>query len=300
MTIHGIAAALALALATLLFVAQPSFAAEWYAAIKGNSEGPFTTEDLQARDLPPDTLVWREGEADWAPLSSFADLQAAATAPAGPPPLPGAGAGPVDDREYFLDESGSASASLTRDQVASRLAEGLAGADTLVWFEGMADWAPLSQTPLAELLSAAPPVVAAPASVPSTADAAVSDPQALLPGRWQAEIQEQVDGMAQPIVLTIQLEFGQSGNFNGNARSRIDLSSQGVFEPVDLEMNLQGRWSVRSIDPNRIELHTQGSQVVRLPALEVEEREEMDDRSIFEILDRDTLRDEDGTVLRRM
>lgn len=298
---HGIT--LSLALAVLLSFALPAQAeppAKWYAAIDGDAQGPFTAEELQQQDLAPDTLVWREGEADWAPLSGFAELQAPARRAVAPPPLPAAASEPPDEREYFLDETGAASAPLTRDDVASRLAEGRASADTLVWFDGMADWAPLAETPLAALLSSTPPATAAPAPVAPTSEAAGPDPQALLPGRWQAEVREQLDGMAQPIVLTILLEFGQGGDFSGNARSRLDLSGQGMPEPVDLEMNLQGRWSVRSIDSNRIELHTQGSQVVRLPALEMEEREEMDERSIFEILDPDTLRDEDGTVLRRM
>ncbi|WP_366555380.1 DUF4339 domain-containing protein [Aquibaculum sediminis] len=298
---HGIT--LSLALAALLSFALPAQAeqrAEWYAAIEGDGQGPFTAEELQVQHLAPDTLVWREGEADWAPLSDFAELQAPARTAAAPPPLPGAASEPPDEREYFLDESGAASAPLTRDDVASRLAEGRASADTLVWFDGMADWAPLRDTPLAALLSAAPPAVAAPEPAGPTAEVAGSDPQALLPGRWQAEMREQFDGMAQPIVLTIFLEFGQGGDYSGNAHSRLDLSAQGMPEPVDLELFLQGRWSARSLDANRIELHTQGSQVVRLPALELEEREEVDERSIFEILDPDTLRDEDGTVLRRM
>jgi len=297
---YRLAVALALAFAALLHFAQPSEASEWYAAIEDTAQGPFTTEDLRAQELPPDTLVWRAGEAEWAPLGSFAELQAPLQAPAGPPPLPGASTTTVDEREYFLDESGSASAPLTRDEVAARLADGRATPETLVWFDGMAEWTPLSETPLAGLLLSPSSATAAPAPATPTVKAAAPDPQNLLPGRWHAELHEQIDGMGQPIVLTIQFEFGQSGDFTGNASTRLDLSAQGMFEPVDMELTLQGRWSARPLDSNRFELHTQGSQVVRLPALQVEEREEMNDYSTFDILDPNTLRDEDGTVMRRM
>lgn len=48
-----------------------------------------------------------------------------------------------------------------------------------------------------------------------------------------------------------------------------------MLEPVDLEMVMQGLWSARALDANRLELHTQGSQVLRLPSMHAEQWEEI-------------------------
>ena len=67
----------------------------WYYADRhGQQQGPLSREDflhvIERERLPPDTLVWRDGLAQWQPLSSLAaELgQAATPPPAAPPPPP--------------------------------------------------------------------------------------------------------------------------------------------------------------------------------------------------------------------
>lgn len=61
--------------------------AEWFHVDATRQQhGPITTDDLMARlargELHPDTLVWKEGMADWLPLSRVPELNAAlATTP---------------------------------------------------------------------------------------------------------------------------------------------------------------------------------------------------------------------------
>lgn len=38
--------------------------------------GPFSVDELKGKDLQPDTLVWKEGLADWMPAKNVTDLQA--------------------------------------------------------------------------------------------------------------------------------------------------------------------------------------------------------------------------------
>jgi len=53
-------------------------AATWHFAVEGNQQGPVTEADLKAYlaagNLPPETLVWKPGMAQWAPASSLPEL----------------------------------------------------------------------------------------------------------------------------------------------------------------------------------------------------------------------------------
>ncbi len=53
--------------------------AEWYAAIHEEQVGPLTPDEIQdhweSGDLSPDSLVWKTGMADWAPLSTVDALK---------------------------------------------------------------------------------------------------------------------------------------------------------------------------------------------------------------------------------
>ncbi|MEM6677076.1 MAG: GYF domain-containing protein [Pseudomonadota bacterium] len=64
----------------------------------GSAEGPFDGEQLLAlvREgrLTPETKVWREGMADWAPAGSVSDLATLFEGSSGPPPLPDDRTGP--------------------------------------------------------------------------------------------------------------------------------------------------------------------------------------------------------------
>lgn len=78
----------------------------WHYAQNNRPCGPVDTAALQdllrARPgyspLPPDTLVWKEGMADWAPAKTIPEFAAVISTPGAPPPLPGsAGVPPLSD-----------------------------------------------------------------------------------------------------------------------------------------------------------------------------------------------------------
>lgn len=80
---------------------------EWRIAVKGEQRGPYSLEQVRTMlaegRLPPDTLVWKPGMANWAPVGSVAELAAPAGRGPAPSPAPvpagasapGAAAGPA-------------------------------------------------------------------------------------------------------------------------------------------------------------------------------------------------------------
>ena len=66
--------------------------ADWYFVRSGHTQGPFTLEAMKAYvaagEISPDDLVWRQGMAEWLPLSQCRDMGLAARSHSGPPPIP--------------------------------------------------------------------------------------------------------------------------------------------------------------------------------------------------------------------
>ncbi|MCC6951900.1 MAG: SPFH domain-containing protein [Phycisphaerales bacterium] len=69
--------------------------APYFIAVNGQQAGPFEPALLRTKvggELTPDTLVWKQGMAQWTPAKDVPELAALFTAPPpmpGPPPLPG-------------------------------------------------------------------------------------------------------------------------------------------------------------------------------------------------------------------
>jgi hypothetical protein len=63
---------------------------QWYYAECGEQRGPVPAETLKQMlsrgDLPTDTLVWRDGMADWVSAATVAELQLPVAVPVVPPP----------------------------------------------------------------------------------------------------------------------------------------------------------------------------------------------------------------------
>jgi len=60
---------------------------EFFIAINGSQQGPFPIDQLLARGLRPDTLVWRAGMPQWQRADSISELAPLfASSPSQPPP----------------------------------------------------------------------------------------------------------------------------------------------------------------------------------------------------------------------
>lgn len=278
---------------------------EWYVAIDGDVTGPFNASDVRARSLPRDTLVWRQGMPNWIALDQIPELLTAPPPPpppapvvaVGPPPLPAAPTPPapekpIDETQYYVAPGGVQSGPLSREVVAKQMRAGTIDGNTLVWFADLDQWTPLAQTRLAELLDKTTVIpVPAPVSL---------DAPAHMRGVWQGRVREQVEGIPGFVTIDFIFVFDQEGRFSANGSSMLDLRAQGVFQPVRMEVWMDGHWSAAADGPRHIRLAATGTTRVLAPELDILETDTFDDVSILEILDQDTLRDEDGSVFRRI
>jgi hypothetical protein len=108
----------------------------WYYAKNGAQQGPVALEDMKSRiamgEIAPTDLAWREGMADWMPVSSIAELkveapparQEAEPAPGGPSyapaPAPAATSAPVEPYRSPVAAPAPAASQLAPGQVPSQ------------------------------------------------------------------------------------------------------------------------------------------------------------------------------------
>ena len=72
----------------------------YYIGDAGRQTGPFTIDQLRAMHLTPETLVWREGMAQWQPARTIPELQLFASGvPTAGPAMPYATAQPYNPAE---------------------------------------------------------------------------------------------------------------------------------------------------------------------------------------------------------
>jgi hypothetical protein len=211
--------------------------AEWYVAEDGAPHGPMTLEEALARDVSPDTLVWRDGMAEWRPASEVAEFAAAA------PALEET----ADDREYYVDKGGTAEGPVGREVIETRVAAGDLRHETLIWFEGLEEWTPLGETHLEALLevsapihgtvTAQPPGAGEPAAGVPDSPTPSADLTGALVGSWLGRIQQPVEGLPHPVDIDVTLTFSDGGGLSGNGSGLLDLREHGVAEPVTLNIS---------------------------------------------------------------
>jgi len=272
-----------------LSVEEPA-GVSWFAAIDGEAQGPFTQEQILERGLAPETLVWRDGMAGWTALGEVEELRRPPTdVVVRPPPLPSED---DDGIEYFVAVDGASSDALSREEVARRIAAGSIDGSTLIWHEGMTDWETLSGSSLASLLEE-----------PDTPDTPVTpeelDGADVIVGSWTGRVSQPVDGLPTPVEIEITAVYDRDGNFSYSGSGAMDLSGQGIPQPVRLDVAVEGTWRVVSQASNRVRTRVSGTLEMAAPELDLTESEPLDETIVLEIVDRDTIRDEDGNVFAR-
>ena len=71
---------------------------QFYIAVNGQQTGPFTIDDLKAKNIQRDTLVWTEGFDNWTKAEHIPLLKEVLRATPPPPPTP---TPPVSNDKYF-------------------------------------------------------------------------------------------------------------------------------------------------------------------------------------------------------
>lgn len=252
---------------------------DWYAAIGGQQQGPMTLDEIIARNLGDDTLVWREGMAEWTPAGRVAELR------------PATAQEEADRGEYYTDERGTAEGPFDREMMEMRIASGALRGETLIWYEGLGEWTALRETHLA-------PYLEGPERIRREAAEQAADPAVGLVGRWQGRIRQPVEGLPQPVEIDVTVSYDAGGALSGNGTGTLDLRAQGFAQPVQLQISMEGRWRAETLEGRRLRLSSQGTLRMAAPEIGVQESEAFDETEIVEI-DGDTLRYDDGSTLRR-
>ncbi len=117
-------------------------------------------------------------------------------------------------------------------------------------------------------------------------------------GNWQGRVTLPVDGLG-PVDIAITAVFGGDGTFSYSGSGMMDLSSRGVDQPVRLEVAVEGTWRAEAQGANRVRADLSGTMRMAAPDLDLTETEPLNEVITFDIIDRDTVRDDEGNVLTR-
>jgi membrane protease subunit (stomatin/prohibitin family) len=126
--------------------------AGFFAHLNQQQAGPFAKDALsklvQGGQFTRDTLVWKQGMANWQAAGEIGEL-ADLFAQAPPPPVPAA---------YYLSINGQQAGPFALDALTKQAQGGQLSHDTLVWTQGMSKWQPAAEVAeLNALFGSAPP-----------------------------------------------------------------------------------------------------------------------------------------------
>lgn len=137
----------------------PAFIEEtYYLIINGQQIGGQTIQNIKdyiARGLmKPDTMVWKNGLAQWCKASLISELSSLFVANT-PPKLP------ETSPTYFVYLNGQQKPNQTFEDIRQMLADGSANGDTMIWKPGMTQWMKIKDVPeVSSLISEIiPPII---------------------------------------------------------------------------------------------------------------------------------------------
>ncbi|KPP92101.1 MAG: protein of unknown function containing DUF4339 domain [Rhodobacteraceae bacterium HLUCCA08] len=191
-----------------------------------------------------------------------------------PPPLP--------QLAVFLDEDGNPGGPYDRAQLTAKVADGTLTGQTLVWQDGMADWAPAAEVEdLAGLIGPAPGPSPSPQPEPQ------QDPAALIAGDWFTEGSDPTSGLSGQLWVS----FDAGGSY----------TMQGSFSSQQGNVNVEGNGSWRANPgPNDTISVAFTGVIYAIGPDGMPQSEVFNETWRVEVVDQNTLRDlEDGTLLTR-
>ncbi|MFA8385921.1 MAG: GYF domain-containing protein [Pelagibaca sp.] len=208
--------------------------------------------------------------------------QANSHLPPAPPPLVGATPPPppppitVREMKVFITANGAVNGPFNKAELEAKIASGELNRATLIWIEGMSDWAAAATVPtVAPLLVTAPP--------PATFDA-----QGFQVGTWETS------GTG-PLPDGSQAQFSENMTFraDGTISGFGSISSQQTYGPFVMNLSSTGTWKVQAKTENSyilsLNLTITGTSRVGPPSVEA-----ASSSILLTVVDRNTVAGPDG------
>ncbi len=189
-----------------------------------------------------------------------------------PPPLP-----PVPQISVFVAQNGAQTGPFDAAQLAELAKSGALTADTLVWQEGMADWAAANTVPaLGAILSANPPA---------------ADPVAYLSGRWSGS----ASGVPIPGVGNGTVSITSIYNPDNTVSGFGTVTVNSANGPLAIGVTIDGTYTAKQLDATTILLTPDVRVTYSAPGMAPESQQDSTPATIT-ILSPTSFRDSDGII----
>lgn len=206
--------------------------------------------------------------------------------PGTPPPLP--------QLNMFVALNGQPAGPFNQMQIHQMMTAGQINAQTLVWKEGMPDWAPAARVPELQALVQTPSNP--PQPDPQTTPTTPMDATRFFTGRWTMQ-NGTIPAGAQSARIAGILTYMADGTYT--ARAKMTLPG-GAGQPEDIyDVTGNGTWTATMLGNDRISVNSVDDITMTSRTTGQSQQSQTTDSSTYQIVDQDTLRDEYGNLMKR-
>ncbi len=209
-----------------------------------------------------------------------------------PPPVPPqlSGPPPLPQLNFFVALNGQAAGPFNQMQIQQMMASGQIAAQTLVWKEGMADWAPIARVPELQAM------VQTPRATPQPEPNAPMDATRFFTGRWTVQ-NGTIPAGAQQARITGIMNYMADGSYTAKATMTMPGGSGQMEETYDVTG--KGTWTAALLGSDRISVSSVDDITMTSRNTGQSQQAQSSDSSTFQIVDQNTLRDEYGNLMKR-
>jgi len=200
-----------------------------------------------------------------------------------PPPLP--------TLKIFVALNDQPAGPFGQAQLKQMIASGQLTGQTLVWKDGMADWAPAND--VAELQAMMQSAAPMPTPEPKPAD----DPAKYVTGVWSIQ-NAKIPVGAQQATLSGTVTYKSDGSYSATAQMNL-MGGAGQM-PDKLDVTAKGTWSATMQGTSSIKISTVDDITIKSNTTGQSQQMQSSDSEVYSIIDQNTMRDELGNTITRM
>lgn len=214
-----------------------------------------------------------------------------------PPPLKkdsgGATPPPLPTLNIFVALNGEPSGPFNQAQLQQMATAGQLNPQTLVWKEGMADWAPAGGVAELQAIIQVP----APGPGPKPDPTKPMDAARYLTGLWTVPNGKMPVG-AQQATFSGNINYQADGTYS--AKVEMSTLGGGGQMPDTYDVTAKGTWTATMLGSDRISVSSVDDIAMTSKITGQTQQAQSSDTAIYSIVDQNTLRDEFGNAMQRM